>query len=166
VYCFVIGFSREKGEPNINPYLVEASTIFIENRIESLCHMPKIIKSNQPTDGGYLIIEKKDYAEFIKRESNFQKYIKICGVEEFINDLERYCLRLVDAELSEIQDMLLVMEQIKEKKIFRLRSRKNATRKSIKTPRFSGNKPTEHRLFGYFIHIFRETELRPDWIYG
>ena len=51
---------------NINGYLLDAPDIFIESRSKPLCNVPPISKGCQPTDGGNLIIEEKDYDEFSK----------------------------------------------------------------------------------------------------
>ena len=54
--------------------------------------MPEIRKGNQPTDGGHLIIENEDYADFITKEPKAKKYIKrLIGAEEFINNIVPKC---------------------------------------------------------------------------
>ena len=37
---------------NINPYLVNAPTVLIENRNKPICDVPKIGIGNKPIDGG------------------------------------------------------------------------------------------------------------------
>jgi len=120
---------------NINPYLIDAPNIFIESRTKPICDVPEMVYGNKPTDGGYLFIEADEYESFIKNEPNARKYIKkIYGSEEYINNLDRYCLWLVDAEPSEIRNMPLVMERIEKVRKFRLASEKKATRESATTP--------------------------------
>ncbi len=129
VHCVIVGFntceSKEKkilfdcagdtgkSVDNINPFLVDAPNVFIENRSTPICEVPKMTTGNRPADGGHLIIEKEDYDAFIRREPNAQKYIKrLIGSQEYINNQERYCLWLVGANPSDIRKLPLVMERI------------------------------------------------------
>lgn len=127
VHCVIIGFSQKNAiekwlyddgikaaAANINSYLMNAPTIFVTSRTSPLCNVPKMISGNRPADGGNLIIEAEDYSDFIKREPNAQKYIKKFAMgREYINNLPRYCLWLVDADPKELRKMPLVMNRIK-----------------------------------------------------
>ena len=135
VHCVIVGFSiaENKAERrlfdndngkvvrNINPFLVEAPNVFIESRSTPICDVPKMTTGNRPADGGHLIIEAEDYADFIKREPNSVKYIKrLMGAKEYINSQDRYCLWLVDASPAELRKMPLVMERVEACKQDRL----------------------------------------------
>ena len=120
---------------NINGYLLDADSIFIESRSKPLCNVPLISKGCQPTDGGNLIIEEKDYDEFIKKEPNAKKFIKnLVGAHEFINNKKRYCLWLVGANPSELKKMPLVMKRIEACRQMRLASSDKATQRLAETP--------------------------------
>jgi len=68
---------------------------------------------NRPADGGHLIIEAEDYAEFIAKEPRAVPYIKrLIGSAEFINNKERWCLWLVGISPSELRKMPKVMERV------------------------------------------------------
>ena len=68
---------------------------------------------NRPADGGHLIIESEDYADFIAKEPAAIKYIKrLTGAVEYINNKDRYCLWLVNANPAELRKMPLVMQRI------------------------------------------------------
>lgn len=127
VHCVIIGFSQKDAvekwlyddgikaaATNINSYLMDAPTIFVTSRTTPLCDVPKMLSGNRPADGGNLIIEAEDYDDFIKQEPNAQKYIKKFAMgREYINNLPRYCLWLVDADPKELRKMPLVMARIK-----------------------------------------------------
>ena len=120
---------------NINGYLLDADSIFIESRSKPLCNVPLISKGCQPTDGGNLIIEEKDYDEFIKKEPNAKKFIKnLVGAQEFINNKKRYCLWLVGANPSELKKMPLVMKRIEACRQMRLASSDKSTQRLAETP--------------------------------
>ncbi|MDR0515995.1 MAG: endonuclease domain-containing protein, partial [Fibromonadaceae bacterium] len=120
---------------NINPYLIDAPNIFIESRSKPLCNVPEMQKGNIPVDDGNLIIDEKDYDDFILREPKAEKFIRqLVGAEEFINNKKRYCLWLLDALPNELKQMPEVMKRIELCRKFRLDSKKEATRKSANFP--------------------------------
>ena len=159
VHCVIVGFSflenkaikkiydndKVREATNINAYLMDAPDVFIDSRSKPLCDVPVMRKVNQPTDGGNLIIEKDDYDSFVSREPEAKKYIrKLIGAREFINNIPRYCLWLVNITPAEIRKMPLVMKRIEAVKEMRLASNDAGTRKLACTP-----------------HLFRET-VNPD----
>jgi hypothetical protein len=159
VHCVIIGFSfaenksikriydndKEREATNINAYLMDAPDVFIDSRNKPLYNVPVMRKVNQPTDGGNLIIEKDEYSDFVSREPEAKKYIrKLIGAREFINNIPRYCLWLVNITPAELRKMPLIMKRIEAVKEMRLASNDAGTRKLAETP-----------------HLFRET-VNPD----
>ncbi len=151
VHCVIVGFSslytpQEKsciiydGErviqaENINPYLLNAPTVFIDNRRKPLCNVPEMLKGSSPVDGGNLIIEAEDYNDFIRREPNAAKYVhRYVGAKEFLHGLLRYCLWLEEISPKELNAMPLVRERIAKTREFRLSSTKAATRNFADMP--------------------------------
>ena len=128
VHCVIIGFSSacsisektlfdENGNAQtasvISPYLINAPFVFVESRNKPICDVPALTTGNRPADGGYLIIEQKDYNDFISKEPDAVKYIKrLMGSEEFINNKKRYCLWLVNASPAELRRMPQVMNRV------------------------------------------------------
>ena len=95
---------------------------YLRDFAEPFYYVPEMLTGNRPADGGHLIIEAKDYDDFIKREPNAKKYIKrLIGSREFIHNLPRYCLWLVDCPPNEIRKMPLVYERVKACKEDRLK---------------------------------------------
>lgn len=157
VHCVIVGFSnvnvpkviydndKQKKTDNINAYLIDAPDVYIESRKLPLCNVPEMVTGNRPADGGHLIIEAEDYADFIKHEPSSQKYIKkLLGAAEFINNKERWCLWLVDASPSELRKMPLVLARIQACKEDRENAPDESRRKLAMTP-----------------HLFRE-QLNPE----
>ncbi len=127
VHCVIVGFSTAPSSKqkqlysserfqlvdNINFYLIEAPTVFVESRNKPICNVPNMTTGNRPADGGHLIIENDDIDDFLKKEPNAQKYIKkLIGSEEFINNKKRWCLWLVGANPAELFKMPEVMKRI------------------------------------------------------
>ena len=157
VHCVIIGFSVEDKKDkkdkllfdngsvnyvkNINGYLIDAPDIYIESRKQPLCNVPEMVTGNRPADGGHLIIEAKDYDDFINREPDAKKYIKrLLGAVEFINNKKRWCLWLPGVSPAELRKMPLVMKRIEACKEDRENAPDEGRRKLAMTP-----------------HLFRET---------
>ncbi len=159
VYCIIVGFALKekqdkrifvyddiKGEPKeqavkrINAYLIDAENIFIENRSKPIeANTIPLVFGNMPNDGGHLIIEEPDYAEFIQKEPQAKQFIrKFLGAQEFINNKERYCLWLMGANPSELKKCPLVLQRIEQTRQHRQNSTREATQKLAVTPSLFG----------------------------
>ena len=149
VHCVIIGFSKADTKAktiylsdsqtiqvsNINPYIIDAPDIWIDSRSKALCNVPDMIYGNKPVDGGNLIIEGKDYDEFIKREPAAIPYIKkLVGANELINNKPRYCLWLKDISPAQLRSMPLVLDRVAKVREMRLGSTDEGARKLADTP--------------------------------
>lgn len=86
-------------------------------------------------DGGGLILSREEKEKFIKDNPISEKWIRIyMGAEEFLNNKERYCLWLKDAEPNELKKCNLVLERVKFVKEYREKSISEITRKKAETP--------------------------------
>ena len=121
---------------HINFYLMPGPDVFVEKRNKPLCEAPPMTTGNMPLDGGFLLLDTpEEYEDFIKREPKAKKFIKrFIGGDEFLNNIPRYCLWLVDATPQELHDMKHVMERVNAVKKFRLESKRAATRKLADIP--------------------------------
>lgn len=135
VHCVIIGFScatnhkpkilyysdsTSKIVKNINPYLTEGPDVFIPSRSKPLCNVLPMTTGNRPADGGHLIIEEKEYQDFITKDPASIRFIKkLTGALEFINNKNRYCLWLVGTTPQELHSMPLVMDRVKKCKLDR-----------------------------------------------
>lgn len=161
VHCVIVGFSGgEKGEcmlfdgeegrkvDNINAYLCASEDVFVESRKKPICDVSEMSTGNRPADGGHLIIEAKDYEDFIRQEPNAQPYIrKFLGATEFINRKERYCLWLTNISPAELRKLPLVMKRVQACKEDRENAPDAGRRKLAMTP-----------------HLFRE-QITPSSTY-
>ncbi len=80
VHCVIVGFSHKYSEgvqkfifdkekktaaQNINGYLLDAPSIFIERQAKPLCDVPEMIRGSSPIDDGNLIMTAKEKAEYV-----------------------------------------------------------------------------------------------------
>lgn len=149
VHCVIVGFSvasylekkwiftgeRAQEVENINAYLMDAPNVFIDSRSRPLCAVPLMTTGNRPADGGHLIIEDVDYADFIKKEPLAKQYIKkLIGAAEFINNKKRWCLWLVGVSPADLRKMPLVMQRVEACKADRANAPDAGRRKLAERP--------------------------------
>jgi N-6 DNA Methylase len=154
VHCVIIGFAqlakaqktifeyeditkppKRRTVENINPYLIAGNNSWVEARKKPLCAVPEMGYGSKPTDGGHLLLTKEEKDDLVKYEPKAALYIrKMLGSDEFINNIERYCLWLVDIDPAELQKMPLVKKRVEAVRKMRLSSTKAATVKLADFP--------------------------------
>ena len=167
VYCIIVGFSLsncinkriyeyedDKGEPveikanNINAYLDDAPSIFIEKRSTPISPIPKnMIEGITALDKrGSLHMTEMEKDELIQLEPNAKNWIRpwVTG-ESLLNNNKLYCLWLVDITPNELRSMPKVVERVERVKTDRLQS------------------PYSSK-FADRPHTFRETEIADEYL--
>lgn len=159
VHCVIVGFSSAPNPQlrrlfdgdrcfevdSINAYLLNAPNIIIEKRNKPLCKVPEMCKGSQPTDGGNLILNAEERKELLKSNPETKQYVRtFLGADEFINNKERYCLWLANANPSVIHNCKFIRERIEGVRNMRLSSTKAATRQWADRPTlFTENRQPE-----------------------
>lgn len=160
VHCVIVGFGLQDpeqctlfdysnditGEPisktakNINPYLVDAATLFIDKRRRPLCpEVPEMVKGSQPTDGGHLLLTTEEAGTIQQNDPIAAQYIRpFLGAEEFINSLPRYCLWLKDSTAADRKASPEIQSRMQAVKAMRLASPKIPTQKLADQPYLFG----------------------------
>jgi hypothetical protein len=141
----IFEYQHIKGEPhelkakNINPYLLEGNDNFVLKRRLPICEVSEMIKGSMPNDGGYYLFTKDEKEKFLNKEPNSKKYFRLfIGGYEFLNNVERWCLWLVDANPTEIINLPLVLDRIEKVKRNRLESNRPTTQKDAAIPMLFG----------------------------
>ena len=149
VHCVIVGFSsatnykqkqlysseRMQLVDNINFYLIEAPTVFVESNKKPISQVPEMLKGSSPVDDGNFFFDDEQYADFIKIEPQAQKYIKkFYGAREYLHNINRWCLWIEGVSPAELKHMPNVMKRISAVRDFRLASSKEATRKYADYP--------------------------------
>lgn len=150
VHCVIVGFStnhnNEKKQlfsstdkldlvDKINPYLLSGKTIFVESVKTPICPVSPMYFGSKPTDGGYFFLTPEEKQVIVRKEPQSEKYIrKVLGAQEYINNVERYCLWLVGITPSELKSSPMIYERVKKVREFRLASKAESTRKFADRP--------------------------------
>jgi hypothetical protein len=147
VHCVIIGFGLDEiadktifiyediaGVPtpipvsNINPYLVDAPTVFLSKRSQPICTVPLIQRGSDPTDGGHLLLSDEERTELLSHEADAAPWIKrfVMG-NEFINNVPRWCLWLEGISPKDLRSLAQVSKRVAAVKTFRQASKRAKT---------------------------------------
>lgn len=154
VHCVIIGFSSCDGQKekiiylndnqsivadNINGYLLNAPTIFIEKNSKPLCDVPPMIRGSSPIDDGNLLLTIEEKSEYLEKESQGERFLRpfMMG-KDFIDRKPRWCFWLVGANPSELKACPLLLKRIEAVRKFRMGSSKSATVQNAATPTLFG----------------------------
>ena len=111
-----------------NRHLVVASTS------KPINGAPELRYGSQPIDGGHLIFDRQQRAEFLARNPDLADFVRpFIGSVEYINGGERWILALQDAgpELRRAPDCKAILANVRG---FREKSQRQVTRDLAKTP--------------------------------
>lgn len=154
VHCVIIGFSscdnqKEKviylndnlsiSAENINGYLLNAPTVFIEKKSKPLCNVPPMIRGSSPIDDGNLLLTIEEKTVYLEKEPQGEKFLRpfMMG-KDFIDRKPRWCFWLLGANPSELKTCPLLLKRIEAVREFRMASKKSATAQSAATPTLFG----------------------------
>lgn len=127
--------AHEKKVKNINPYLVEGDDIVVTKRTKTLCQVKQMTRGNQPTDGGFLLLNDNDKETLCTKYPNIEQLIKpVVSAREYLNNIKRWCFWLVDISPKEIKKYPELLDRINEVKKMRLESSFEPTRKLAEYP--------------------------------
>ncbi len=155
VYCIIVGISNNKTNiedkyriysnasvkqaTHINPYLIDAPDIWLVAGNNQISGYSKINYGSMPIDDGHLILTEDEYKDAIKKEPNISKYLKkYAGADELLKGHIRYCIWLKDASRKDIISSKFLADRVSACKEFRLKSKREATRKLAETPELFG----------------------------
>ena len=133
VVCVIIGFSLQAtrtkiifdhDQPhiakNINPYLIDAPTVFIESRTKPICKVPLFIGGLNYGDGHHYLLTKEEADEIIEKEPQAEKYIHIyLSDKDLLHGKKQYCLWLANAKPNELASMPMVLKHVAATKAYR-----------------------------------------------
>jgi hypothetical protein len=115
---------------NVSPYLREEGDDIAVRSVSRPLNAPALCcYGSKPTDGGNLIIEDIDLKEFLSQNPDAKKYIRplLCA-DEYLYNLKRWCLWLVDAPASDIRTISGIRARVDRVRAFRQASKKPATK--------------------------------------
>jgi len=136
VTCVVIGLRNlSKGKKvllkegvrkdvnNINPYLSEGGDVLMNRRTTSISRFTEMVKGNQATDGGNLILSEDERHQLIDAHPEAEDLVRsFLGSSEFIRGASRYCLWILDKDIELAMSIPPIKKRIAAVKSMRLSS--------------------------------------------
>ena len=154
VHCVIIGFSiapfyktkviysaeRPLIASNINAYLIDAPSVFIESVKKPICDVPSLVFGSMPNDNGFLSDysqEERDsvVAEYPEAEVAFKRFV---GATEFFNNKIRWCLWLKGVSPNTIRNIPPIAKAVVSVREMREQSNRDATKKLADVPTLFG----------------------------
>lgn len=131
VHCVIVGFSKHgkaktifdyddiNGDPisisvsRINPYLVEADNVLLDNRRSPICGGSSLVYGSFALDGGHFTLQADEVTEILQESPGAKRFIrKFVGGKELIRGEDRWCLWLEDASPMEIRKFSAVRRRV------------------------------------------------------
>ncbi|MES2493708.1 MAG: DNA methyltransferase [Pseudomonadota bacterium] len=143
VTCVVVGLRQAQAGPKfiyeqeikrevsrLNAYLLAADDIYIPRHSESVSALPKMLKGNQPTDGGNLILTSEEKRDFIVTNPTAERFLRpLYGSKELIDGLSRFCIWIEDGEVEAAKSVKAIADRLGKVRETRLASPAESTRK-------------------------------------
>lgn len=134
---FLYNQNLKQSVKNISPYLTDTSNLVVRARSKALSNFPEMIIGSKISDNGNLLLDQEEKNELISKHPEAEKFIKkYIGASEFIKGTNRYCIHITEDNVKEAYKIKELAERFEKVEIFRLNSKKLATKKKAETPHF------------------------------
>jgi hypothetical protein len=138
-YAAVDGPPHEVAAKSINAYLVDAPEVVLANRREPISPVPAIVFGSMPNDGGNLLLTAAEREELLAKEPDAAPWLRpFVGAEEFLNNVPRWCLWLIDCPPSQLARLRLVGERVTAVRKHRQGSKRATTQDLAHMPTLFG----------------------------
>ncbi|WP_404482776.1 class I SAM-dependent DNA methyltransferase [Novosphingobium sp. BL-52-GroH] len=139
VTCVIIGLTTESGSraflydgdgcretSNISPYLLPMENVWIKKATNPINSLPVMLKGNQPTCGGGLILSSSEYSVL---DSEVQHHFirNLVGADEIASGAVRYCIWVENESVDCAMKHEFIQDRLQIVRNSRLESTKKAT---------------------------------------
>lgn len=106
---------------NINAYLLDANNIYIQRAKKVLNNLPAMSYGNYTGGCPDLMLSQDEMNDLITKDIRIKEFIRpLSGSKEFINNIPRYCLWIMDNKLDSAKQIPLINQRINKVKATRL----------------------------------------------
>ena len=148
VICVIIGVSNKSSREKflfdndrmhkvseINAYLTAAPEIYIMRRAKPLSNLPAMLYGSEPRENGNLLLDKNDVSGLLGSHPEAKKFIRrVTGSNEFINDIDRWCLWIKDSDVQEAKRIPGIKKRLDAVAAYRVTSERADTVKCAEYP--------------------------------
>ena len=125
VKCYLFEGSDKREVEVISPRLSnECSYVSVEKQTKPISDLPEMRRGNMPNDKELLRLSPFEKDKLISEYPNASKYIRLQkGSDEFINNIERYCLWISDDDLEDAMRIPSIKRRIDAVRDYRINSK-------------------------------------------
>ena len=134
--CFLYEGEEKKEVDSISPRLSnETVYVSIQKQTKSISDLPEMRRGNMPNDKEFLRLSVYEKKQMIDNYPDSLKYIRLqVGSEEFINNIERYCLWISDDDYCSAMSIPPIKERVDAVREYRLHSKDITLHEQAKRP--------------------------------
>ena len=134
--CFLYEGEEKKEVDSISPRLSnETLYVSIQKQTKSISDLPEMRRGNMPNDKEFLRLSVYEKKQMIDNYPESSKYIRLqVGSEEFINNIERYCLWISDDDYSSAMSIPPIKERVDAVREYRINSKDITLHEQAKRP--------------------------------
>ena len=113
---------------NINAYLIPGASIEVSKAAKPISLIPTMTLGNVPYDGGNLLLSPAEVIQLGLEPSSRERFVRrFYGSAEFIRGIARYCLWILDSELTEALNVPAIAVRVDGVRRMRLASTDGGT---------------------------------------
>jgi len=134
---FLYNQNLKQSVKNISPYLTNTGNLIVRARNKAISNFPEMIIGSKISDNGNLLLDQEEKDKILSQNPITAKFIKkYIGASEFIKGTSRYCIHIKEDTVEDAYKIKAFAERFEKVEIFRLNSKKLATKKKAETPHF------------------------------
>jgi len=140
VICVIISLRYKSNKPkylfteshrvlckNINAYLMDAPSIFVERRTTPISIFPEMKQGNIPLDNGFLRFTNEEKLKIVSKHPKSEElFRRVTGSDEMLNNIMRWCLWIDDRQIDLAKSIPEILDRIIHVKQFREEGAENA----------------------------------------
>lgn len=159
VHCVIVGlrpdggpgkrwlfdYATPRSEPHqlearhINPYLVDAPTVYVYHRREPLAAVQRASFGSMPNDDGHLILDDEGATRLRETDPVAARFLRaMTSARQLLHGERRWCLWLVGATAADIRSSPELTARVEAVRTYRAKSRREATQRLARTPHLFG----------------------------
>ena len=159
VHCVIVGFcqgawrgkrwifdySTPRSEPHqlqvshINPYLVEAPTVYVYKRREPLVPVQRASFGSMPNDEGNFILDDDEAAHLRPADLVAARFLReMASTRQLLHGERRWCLWLEGATAADVHSSRELARRVEAVRAYRAKSERATTRALAQTPHLFG----------------------------
>jgi len=120
---------------NINPYLVAADNVIVQETKQPISCLSEMFFGNMPNDGGHLLLARDEIDALGLTGGQHAQFVRhFYGSAEFIKGTQRYCLWIPDDMAGEAMVIDSIRKRVKAVRKMRLSSKRKTTNELSSTP--------------------------------